>query len=701
MSDTLTIRTVADEVVKVITEGPQGVAGDEAAVLTTEGDMLYQGASAAARLPIGSEGQVLKVSSGIPAWGTDAGGVTSVAVASADLTITGSPITTSGTITANFTAATTASLALADSAVQPGDLATVATSGSYADLANIPSTFTPASHTHATAVADPAGSDGFLSSGDKQKLDGIATSANNYTHPNHTGDVTSSGDGATTIANSAVTYAKIQNVTATDKLLGRSTAGAGVVEEIACTSAGRALIDDADASAQRTTLGLGNSAVLDTGTGAGTVATGDHTHAQLHDRSHAITSASDHTAGTHKVFYSDGSGNVTELPLGASGEVLTSNGAAAAPSFAAASGGIGGGTGSTDNAILRADGTGGSTAQAADIVIDDATTSTQANVAIVNAHSETNSALVLTPKGTGALIAGPKPDGVASGGGNARGANAVDFQQLRSAATQVASGLRSVIAGGQRNTSSGLEGAIGGGHQNSNVAPWGVIAGGYQNSNTSALGQSAICGGMINTASHRYTFIGGGARNVASNMGTVVGGGGDNAQSTNNNIASATLGAILGGLKGLADRYALQAHAAGNFSGNVSNTSGEAQRIRAVLRCKTTTDSAVEMALNGSTTYLTIPSGKVIFCNIKVVGVKSDGSAVATYERQYAAKNVAGTSSEVYAAVTIGTDNAASTSLAVSVDVSGDFISIKPTGIASETWRWVASVDAVEVAYGS
>lgn len=63
------------------------------------------------------------------------------------------------------------------------------------------------------------------------------------------------------IADSNVTYAKIQNVSATDKLLGRSTAGAGVVEEITCTSAGRALIDDADASAQRTTLGLGNMAL--------------------------------------------------------------------------------------------------------------------------------------------------------------------------------------------------------------------------------------------------------------------------------------------------------------------------------------------------------------------------------------------------------------------------------------------------------
>ena len=66
--------------------------------------------------------------------------------------------------------------------------------------------------------------------------------------------------GTVALDNSAVTYAKIQNVSATDRLLGRSTAGAGVVEEIPLTAAGRALIDDADAAAQRTTLGLGTIA---------------------------------------------------------------------------------------------------------------------------------------------------------------------------------------------------------------------------------------------------------------------------------------------------------------------------------------------------------------------------------------------------------------------------------------------------------
>lgn len=94
------------------------------------------------------------------------------------------------------------------------------------------------------------------------------------------GDVTVSSSGTVwTIDNDAVTYAKMQNVSATDKLLGRSTAGSGDVEEIACTAAGRALLDDTDAAAQRTTLGLGTLATQDgtfSGTSSGTN-TGDQT----------------------------------------------------------------------------------------------------------------------------------------------------------------------------------------------------------------------------------------------------------------------------------------------------------------------------------------------------------------------------------------------------------------------------------------
>ena len=88
-----------------------------------------------------------------------------------------------------------------------------------------------------------------------------------------------------------------------------------------------------NAATARTNLGLGAAATLSTGTTAGTLATGDHTHTDLHARAHSMTSASDHTAGTWKVFHSNATGKVDEIGIGSANSVLTSNGPAAAPSW--------------------------------------------------------------------------------------------------------------------------------------------------------------------------------------------------------------------------------------------------------------------------------------------------------------------------------------------------------------------------------
>ena len=79
-----------------------------------------------------------------------------------------------------------------------------------------------------------------------------------------TGDVTGSGTGriTTTITPQAVTYDKMQFVSATDRILGRQSAGAGQIEEITCTAAGRAILDDTSAADQRTTLGAAASGAI-------------------------------------------------------------------------------------------------------------------------------------------------------------------------------------------------------------------------------------------------------------------------------------------------------------------------------------------------------------------------------------------------------------------------------------------------------
>lgn len=76
---------------------------------------------------------------------------------------------------------------------------------------------------------------------------------------NFTGEVTGNGstggNTALTISNKAVTYAKIQDVSDTNKLLGRSSLGAGSIEEITCTPVARNFLAALDAAAQRTVIG--------------------------------------------------------------------------------------------------------------------------------------------------------------------------------------------------------------------------------------------------------------------------------------------------------------------------------------------------------------------------------------------------------------------------------------------------------------
>jgi len=197
--------------------------------------------------------------------------------------------------------------------------------------------------------------------------------------------------------------------------------------------------------------------------------------------------------------------------------------------------------------------------------------SVSTNVTLSENTTATNSDLVLTPKGTGAFILGPKPDGTTEGG-NIRGIGAVDLQLVKNAASNVASGIYSFIAG-SRSTASAQE--------------------------STAIGRECLSSAT-------------------------------NATTIGNRVQATALSATALGHGSVSDRFGMLSHGSDRFA-----AAGDAQHAQFVMRCKTTTNTGVEMALNGATTRLTIPSGKYLTGTINIAGIKSDGSATASYIRHF------------------------------------------------------------------
>jgi hypothetical protein len=203
---------------------------------TTNGDMVYY-SSGSARLPIGSAGQYLSVVGGVPAWVTLTGsGITTLnlqtdAVQTFAVGTTGTDFAVSssgGVHTFNLPTA---------SATNRGALSTSDWSTFNAKESAL--TFSAPIIRTVNAISCQAASGsqaGCLSSTDWTTFNSKQAAGNYITAL--TGDVTASGPGsvAATIANSAVTNAKLADV-ATATFKGRTTGGTGAVEDLTATQA--------------------------------------------------------------------------------------------------------------------------------------------------------------------------------------------------------------------------------------------------------------------------------------------------------------------------------------------------------------------------------------------------------------------------------------------------------------------------------
>jgi hypothetical protein len=133
---------------------------------------------------------------------------------------------------------------------------------------------------------------------------------------------------------------------------------------------------------------------------------------------------------------------------------------------------------------------------------------------------ESNGSLFVQPAGTGALQAQATTSSAT--GGNARGANAVDWQTNRGSAGQVASGQYSAIVGGSSNTANNSFAFVGSGALNSASGFSSFVGGGRSNTVGGTPDYGTIVAGLSNTSAGFFNFVGGGFTNSGTSGSAVT-----------------------------------------------------------------------------------------------------------------------------------------------------------------------------------
>ena len=294
--------------------------------------------------------------------------------------------------------------------------------------------------------------------------------------------------------------------------------------------------------------------------------------------------------------------------------------------------------------------------------------------------------------------------------------------------SNVASSDNTSVAGGSDNTASGPASIVGGGANNTASNCYSTVSGGYNN--TASGDSSIVAGGLCNIASGCYANIGGGRCNVASGsnssvfggrcnvasgVGSFIGGGGFHTASGTASVVaggccncvtqcgSAILGgrcntasgcySTAGGNLAIASRYGERTYAAGQFS-----TQGDAQQVQVIARNSTDGEQTKTLYLDGMSLRFTLLAGQIFSGTINILGVNSAGTVIARYLRQITISNIGGTTTlPAGAEITLGTDIAAGTAIAITADDTNDALKIDVTGVAGSSIKWIAHIAGVQL----
>jgi hypothetical protein len=310
-------------------------------------------------------------------------------------------------------------------------------------------------------------------------------------------------------------------------------------------------------------------------------------------------------------------------------------------------------------------------------------------IGISSTSADTNPpGLVIETKGTAPIVAGFIPDGTATGG-NARGANAVDLQTSRTAATQVASGANSFTAG-LSNTSSGAQSVSIG---------WLNTASGNR---STSIGRSNSVSGNESVAIG-YTQTISGAQCVGFGYSNTIG-------------ASAISSVVMGDSNIVTTSYStafgLQTNDHGIYgstlfaTGRISST-GDAQSGKYIIRGRATASAAIRLTADGgaagSANIINIPLNTIWSGTITVSARDTSTGNGSRWRITFGMGVVATAGTLVYKEGTvefaeiIGTGVLTASALARSGDTTNRGINLTFTPPNANTWDVVAVINTSEV----
>jgi hypothetical protein len=257
--------------------------------------------------------------------------------------------------------------------------------------------------------------------------------------------------------------------------------------------------------------------------------------------------------------------------------------------------------------------------------------------------------------------------GVISRGGNARGANATDLQTVRGVATQVASGARSSILGGQNNTASGQDSVAGG------------VGSGATNTGAVALGNNAQAGGPQAFATGFNTQAGGQSASVF----------GDNCQAGGawSQASGQRAAATLQGERALAN-------------GQFANT-GDAQSSEVVVRQQTNVIGPTEMFLDGAGARIILQDNSSYSIVVNVIARDQQPLTNHYILEGTIERNAGPGTTNLVGAVTkriIAEEFVAGDANLIADNVNGAAV-VQVTGVAGTNIRWVAHVRLTKVTF--